>query len=532
MSHGTENHFLIRYVGAHLFAQLWPNETGWYDTIQKKHVSSSELLGTTKTRLLKTLRSYYDKAYQEHLSPNYQPVHFYPLHALYNSATDPELKAAAIAALTYHVAEMAANFFEGATLAPYDRPAPVTLVDPQKNTSLNTHAKAVSWLYWAELMNTGSTTTATFPSAGSTAAGGEAKHFAVTAALSDWRPSPLLRDLAQGTGILPFTLRSASANFGEFATGTPAGTTRTVHRDPRFAVGSGNFVTKIDNGLSERMGLEIVYKSTDTQNTIVTHHPYWRTNADQYKWLSRSSPFQQNVQHEATVISLFNIPQADPFAGRTRSDWEAFRNENSGSLIQQAWIRYPKAADEVVETGGWVMLREGETYVAIRPVNGYVRDTTEFTDMTVLRSSGAKNAVIMDVATVDDFPTFAAFRTAVLAAPLTVDLSAPSVTYTNVRGDTITARFNVPNYAASVITPVPTATVNGVTQVIRDPDFASGKAVIKSDPLSLVNRVLTVTLPAGTMTVDWRRQMPVFQINHADAALVGGGRETSTTTAG
>ena len=427
---------------------------------------------------------------------------------------------------------MAANFFEGATLAPYDRPAPVTLVDPQKNTSLNTHAKAVSWLYWAELMNTGSTTTATFPSAGSTAAGGEAKHFAVTAALSDWRPSPLLRDLAQGTGILPFTLRSASANFGEFATGTPAGTTRTVHRDPRFAVGSGNFVTKIDNGLSERMGLEIVYKSTDTQNTIVTHHPYWRTNADQYKWLSRSSPFQQNVQHEATVISLFNIPQADPFAGRTRSDWEAFRNENSGSLIQQAWIRYPKAADEVVETGGWVMLREGETYVAIRPVNGYVRDTTEFTDMTVLRSSGAKNAVIMDVATVDDFPTFAAFRTAVLAAPLTVDLSAPSVTYTNVRGDTITARFNVPNYAASVITPVPTATVNGVTQVIRDPDFASGKAVIKSDPLSLVNRVLTVTLPAGTMTVDWRRQMPEFQINHADAALVGGGRETSTTTAG
>ena len=75
------------------------------------------------------------------------------------------VKAAANAALTYHVAEMAANFFEGATLAPYDRPGPVTLVDPQKNTSLNTHAKAVSWLYWAELMNTGSTTAATFPQA-------------------------------------------------------------------------------------------------------------------------------------------------------------------------------------------------------------------------------------------------------------------------------------------------------------------------------------------------------------------------------
>ena len=67
MSHGTENHFLIRYVGAHLFAQLWPNETGWYDIVQERRVSSSELLATTKTQLLKTLRSYYDKAYQEHL---------------------------------------------------------------------------------------------------------------------------------------------------------------------------------------------------------------------------------------------------------------------------------------------------------------------------------------------------------------------------------------------------------------------------------------------------------------------------------
>jgi autotransporter-associated beta strand protein len=527
LSHGTENHFLIRYAGAHLFAQLWPDEKGWYDTIQKKSISSAELSQITKDRLLTTLRSYYDKGYSEHLSPNYLPVHFYPLHALYTCATDPEVKAAANAALTYHVAEMAANFFGGATIAPYNRPAPQQISDPQKNTALNTHVKAVYWLYWAELMNTASTDTATFPSAGSTAAGGEAKHFAVATALSDWRPPALLTELARGDGILPFTLHSAAPNFGEFARGEPAHVSRTVYRDPRFAVGSGNFTTWIDNvipgqgrGLSERAGFEIVYKTADVQNSIVVHHPYWRTNADQYKWLSQSSPFQQNVQREGTVISLFDIPQSDPFAGRTRSDWEAFRDENFDSLIQQAWIRYPKAADEVVEAGGWIMLREGETYVAIRPWNGYVRDTSEFSDMTVARSPGPRNAVIVDVATVDQFPTFAAFRNAVLAAPLTVDLAVPSVTYTNVKGDTITARFNVSDYSAKVIQSFPSATVNGVAQVMRDPDFVNARAVIKSDPLSVIGRVLTVNVPAGRMTVDWRNRMPAFQFEPAAAVFV------------
>jgi hypothetical protein len=512
LRHGTENIFLIKYVGAYLFSQLWPSENGWQDSIRRRRLTSAELAEFTKSRLLATLKSYYSKGYHENLSPNYLTLHFYALHALYNSTTDPELKAAADAALTFHVADMAANFFQGATIAPYNRPAPSPISDAPRNVSINNHIKALYWLYWAEFMNTPSTTTAIFSGFGPNAgARDEAKHFAVTSALSSWRPPALFTALAQGSGIGPYTLQSSAPAFGEFATGAPGATLRTVYREERFAVGSGMFRQRINNGLSEIMGMEIVYKTTDNQNSIAIHHPYWRTNSNQYKWLSRSSPFQQTVQHQSTLISLFNIPKADPFAGRTRPDFEAFRNQNRFNLIQQAWIRYPKAADEVVQTRGWIFLREDQTFIALRPWNPYTINTVEFPDLNVVNSPGATNAVISDIATVEQFPKFSDFRSAVLASPLTVNLNTPTpnVSYRNVRGDTITARWSQQDYTAAQITSWPTLTVNGVVQR-PDPDFIEGRAVIKSDPLTLANRVLTVNLPSGSYEVDWRNTMPIF----------------------
>lgn len=521
LSHGTENHFLIRYVGASLFAQLWPNETDWYNVRSKTRITSAELKRFTKEKLLETLSSYYSKGYDEHLSPNYIPVHFYPLQALYNCTTDPELKAAAEAALTLHTSEMAANFFEGSTIAPYNREAPQQRSLPQRNTEINTHIKALYWLYWAELMNTSSTTSATFVSSGATGYNGEASHFAVTCALSSWRPSPKLISLAQGVGILPFTLKSSSSNFGEMATGEPGYTLRTVYRDRNFSMGTGNFLTKFPNGLSMRTGHEIILKSKDRQNTITCHHPYWRTNItdssvtspgtftnpEQSRWLSNSSPFQQNAQHQSTAISLFNIPSTDPFKTRTRSDWQKYKTD---TMFQESWIRYPRAIDERIESGGWLFLREGETFIAIRTGTQYTLNTTEFGDMDVLRCSGSRNAVIIDISSSAKFSSFSAFRTAVQSSTLTIDLSIPKVTYRNVNGDLIVAQWGEFNSSDNMIVSIPSMTVNGVSQQMRDPDFVNQRAVIKSSPISLVNRVLSVNTKEGNFTVDWSDKLPVF----------------------
>ncbi len=462
------------------------------------------------------------------------PVHFYALQALYNNTTDPDLKAAADAALTFHVADMAANFFHGSTIAHYNRPAPSPIVEPQANSAINNHIKALYWLYWAEFMNTASPTTASFVGFGPNAgARDEAKHFAVTSAISTWRPPALLNALAQGEGIGPYTLQSSVPAFGEFATGAPADTLRTVYRDEHFTVGSGMFRQNINKGLSERMGSEIIYKTKDYQNSIVFHHPYWRTNSNQYKWLGRSSPFQQTVQHESTLISLFNIPKSDPFSRRTRFDYEAFRNQNASHLIQQAWIRYPKSVDEVVQMRGWIFLREKETYIAIRPWNPYTIDSGEFVHFNVLRSAGAANAIITDTATADQFSSFSQFRSAVLSAPLSVNLSTPTpnVSYRNVQGDTITARWTQTDYNAVQINPWPVATVNGVIQA-PDPDFLQGRAVIKSEPLTLANRVLSVNIPSGKLEVNWQGNRPVFSSENYRASYASRYRRTQDYRAG
>lgn len=502
--HGTENHFLIMNVGAYLWAELWPNETGWAGGR-----TSTQLRSLTKTRLLTFLRNHYIKGYHEHLSVNYLPVHLYPLHALFNCVKDAELKAAADAVLTLHTADMAANFFQGSTIYPWSRDAEQRASDPQRNTILNTHLKVMYWLYWAELMNA-PLSNPPILSAGSRSYGGEARHFALPAALSAWRPSPVFSALAQ----LPISLTGASPSFGQYGVGDPAYVLRTVHRETRFAAGSANYIHNINDprpargaGLSQKNGHGIILSTKKPQHEINVHHPYWRSNANQYRWLSRSSPFQQNAQHQGTIISLFNIPNTDPFAGRGDKKWQTYRNQG---MIQQAWVRYPRSMDEQVEAGGWLFLREGETYVAIRCGLPVVTDTKEFPDMTVLRSAGARNAVIVDVATVEDYPSFAAFRQAVLTAPLTIDLSAPKVTYRSARGALLTAQWGPFNGADRIVDSFPVVAVNGQPQPQRDPDFAASRAVMKSRELSVVDRQLSIATPAGRLSVDWRGALPVF----------------------
>jgi hypothetical protein len=512
LDHGTENHMLIKYVGAHLFSQLFPDE-GWYNIRQRRQNTAAEFRNFVKQQLLATLRSYYSKGYTEHLSPNYLPVHFYPLNALYTCTTDPELKAAADAALTFHAADMAANVFNGSTVAPYDREVPQQRSLPQSNTIINTHLKALYWLYWAELMpNYPSRPPVTIASAGATGYGGEARHFVVTAALSDWRPPAIMASLAQQ----PLTLSSAVPNFGQFGSGDPAYTFRTVERRREYAMGSANYRLQVHNGLSERCGHEVLLGSRKRDNIISVHHPYWRTNINhgsitapgrfqnraQSRWLSRSSPFQQNAQHGSTIISLFNIPATDPLAGRTRADWEQFRS----GMIQEAWVRFPKAVDALQREGNWVFIQEGDAYAAIWMALPWQLDSSEFAGYIVQRSAGARNAIIVQCAARSEYSNLAAFQRSILATPLTVDLSAPRISYGG-----MTAQWGALDLKAPILDSFPVLTVNGQAISLRDNDLAAGRAVAKSEPYSVEGRMLRVRTPNGELSVDWRGSTPIFK---------------------
>ena len=123
----------MKAVGAYLFAQYWPNESGWV----RGKKTSAEVMETTREQLLAVMKSLYDKGYAEDLSPTYAPIHLAPYYALYECAKDPEIKAAADAALHYHLTNIAVNHYEGVTIPPVNRDKPSRI----ENTNTSKESK-------------------------------------------------------------------------------------------------------------------------------------------------------------------------------------------------------------------------------------------------------------------------------------------------------------------------------------------------------------------------------------------------------
>jgi hypothetical protein len=405
---------------------------------------------------------------------------------------------------------IAANHFEGVTIPPANRNYPSSI--------LNTHASGttpgkpntcwIHWLYWADAMNWNPASKA-----------GADGNYVGYAALSSWRPPAAIESLARGQ-TAPYELTASACSFGHagvspgfWGTGTPAECVRYVYRDKLYAMGSGFFQYYPDEYYVDYTAFRLVYKSSDRFNCIECYHPYWRSN--DRTWRGLNSPFMQMAQHKGTAIALFNIPAADPWVGcgRNAKDWEATRNEHSDYLIQEVLVRYPKSIDQKTEASGWILLREGDVYIAIRPLKDYSIDTNykPAGEFNVVRSAFAQTGFVFDIATKEQFATFAAFQTAVAKNPPAVDWAKLSVTYKSVRGDVLTAAWNPPKYDAKgqLVLVRPDITVNGAVVPI-DRDFLNGVASMKSPSVTIANGVLRLQTPAGNLEMDWRGKAPKF----------------------
>jgi uncharacterized repeat protein (TIGR02543 family) len=525
LSKGTENHTLNYQVAGYLFAQHWPNETGWHGGR-----TSTQLMDATRANLRNIISSLYSKGHHENLSTTYIATHLSPYFILYDCATDPEMKKAADAAITFHVSLIAANHFEGVVLPPFNR---------QNAPQFNQHMGATwnpvlqwtYWLYWGEVQNRVPTT--------SNFISNRENRWFIHAALSDWRPPAAINSLAFGRTV-PYELTSTKSNLEHFGAGGAGEYERYVYRDRLFAMGSGNMRFR-PNGVHVDYNMSgLIYKSTDTFNYIDFHHDYWRSNN---RIWSGASPFIQMAQHKGTAIVLFNIPATDPWRERGPVEYQILRNNYYDSLIQEAMVRYPKAIDQMVEAGGWIFLREGDVYIAIRPLKAYTIDGSYNNSMVmypsdsdeshlnsfvdtmahfdVVRSAHAQTGFVLDVGTKERFESFEAFQSAVQQNPPTVNWSNLSVSYRNVEGNTLSSTWRAPqpdykdvpsSYGNNINAQVwvrPTYTVNG-TVVPLDTDFTGAKAVIKSNSIRLVDRLLQLTTPEGYLSVNWSGSSPVF----------------------
>jgi len=509
LGHGTENHAIMKGAGAYLFAQYWPDESGWV----RGEKTSAEVMETARNQMLAVMRSLYDKGYAEDLSPTYAPVHLAPYYALYDCATDPEMKAAADAAIHFHLTNMAANHFEGVTIPPVNRDKPSRIENTNTSKeSKNLNTSWIHWLYWADALKW----------MASSKLGGNDDRITYSAVTS-WRPPAAIESLARGK-TAPYELTASVADFGFWGEGAPANCMRYVYRNELYAMGSGFFRYAPRGYYVFYTAFRLIYKSPDLYNFLECYHPYWRSS--DRSWRGLNSPFQQWAQHKGTAITLFNIPTADPWVGlgRPGGDWQALRDDHSNKLIHEALLSFPKSIDQKTEANGWIFLRESDVYIAIRPLKAYTIDANysqavedaihsqALEEFNVVRSAFAQTGFVFDIATKGEFATFEAFQTAVNQNPPVVDWDQLSVTYTNVKGDTLTATWNPPNYdvpEGERVLVRPDITVNGAVVPI-DSDFINAKAVMKSPSAELVDRVLRLKTPVGQLEVDWRGKVPAF----------------------
>lgn len=442
LGHGTENHAIMKCVAAYLFAQYWPDDDGWI----RGQYSSEQVSQATRARILNVVNGYFDKHHEEWISENYTGINLFPWHALYDCATDPEIKHAAYAALCYHYASLAANTYMGLHISPFPRGRLAPQRVPGPGTTF------LTWLY------AGPEYTEKVPATDGSnfGVGGDAGAICTYVAVSDFVMPPAILSLWRGE-TAPYELTSSAAGFGHhgtttgfWGTGEPGATSRYIYRHPDYAIGSGFIEYYPDEFYDQHHStVSILYRSAKEWAFVETHHPYWRSNTRAWGY-GVNSPFIQTAQHKSAAIAILNIPETDPWAGRGRGEWQANRDQHYDRLIQEALVRYPKSIDEAIEENGWVFLREGSVYIAIRPLKAYTIDANyapATADFNTIRSAFARTGFVYDVATEAEYASFEAFRAAAIQNPPTVDWDGLSVTYTSLAGDTITATWNPPNYS-------------------------------------------------------------------------------------
>jgi len=127
------------------------------------------------------------------------------------------------------------------------------------------------------------------------------------------------------------------------------------------------------------------------------------------------SPYEEIFQQDDTVIALHRIAPDAPF-------------------VQVNGFFSKDLARTEEDPSGWIFAQGGRAYLAFRPLAAYEWLPLEGGGRR-LRSPHARNGVILQPASVADFPSWEAFKAAVRALPLEVRLDpVPRVAFTTLRG--------------------------------------------------------------------------------------------------
>ncbi len=472
-----------------------------------------------RDRILSRGRGFYRAGHAEQLSTTYDMLSARSSFLLWEFARDPVVRDAGEALTLYHVGLHALNNFDGHTMPPFNRRNVLQArFAPRWGKP---HSLTASWLFW------GQNKMVWYPH--------NSKDFhaqTMDFAVSDLRiPEPLNR-IARGAEA-PYEIRGANGQFGYWgeAKTTPPRTTRDpnmlryVWRDRQFAIGgpvADNF--NVGEFYVSYHTFSIVWKSENRLRALEAMHPYWQSNEGEGFWRATHSPFQQFGIHRNVAITMFNIPDKDPWPDRGRADWIATRNKHFDNLIKLGQTRFPATVEELVEDGDFYFFREGDVYVAIRVLkpghtleeltapgehaNWPRMDGVEPDLFHVIKSREAQTGFVFEVGTAEEHRSFGAFQQAVNDNPLSVDWDALEVRYTSTRGDELRFRYDTDysEEAEGHIKIVPDLRINGRR---REVDFDFDKWPLAESPvMTLKDSVLRISQGGDRVEVDWSGELP------------------------
>lgn len=504
MGHGTENHATMMWTSAYLFAQYFP-DARWVNGM-----TSDDLKKEMKERLRKTFRNVYEKGYYEYLSTTYEVIMDYPVAILLEYSDDPEVKAIAEAFLLYKWSVLSLNNFDGGIVAPYARM--ISQEDYRPASKAVSPTLFQNWLFWGWGPNTHAISIKTFLDIPST-------NHVIYSALSDIALPNVFNEIALGT-YSPLETRSSAPTFGLYGSGISHMMLRKTYRSRNYAMGTGNFRWVPGGSYSDHdiNGFNILWRSKNQFNYINCFHPYWNSS-DNIKdrtpdtWNKGSvSPFMQTAQNKNTAIVLFNIPDKDPWANKSKAEVRAWRSAHVNQLIKRGMLRFPKTVDQVVEDKGWIFLKEGQTYIGIKPLKGYYiekdRKGEGLDGFNIVKSDFGKTGFIFQIGSLQEHTSFANFRNSLLSSKISIEWEKFTVQYTNYNGDQLKIQYNSGLKADSdgLANSVPLAWLNGKSEI----SFEKWP-IVQSKMINLEERILRIKSVKSSISVDWRSEYPLIK---------------------
>lgn len=447
----TENHWAMSYTARYLVAQTWP-EAGPEDWFNGK--SSAENMEEAKSYLEHWMKITTSYGQGEYDSPNYIEEYVIPMALLAGWTEDPELRQKAHMMLDYIIYDYAVEQVNGSYGGAHSRVYPKQIMVPG-----NAYSSTLGWFAF------GLGEKPAAPPAGN-----------ILLALSGYVPPPILERVARERDE-PYVERELKRSRWRMRHAGPHSFTiydkRTVpvykysYVDREFVLGStqGGLLQPI-----QQQTWSLKWKTdqslAEAANTFFAVQPYssavegtmyfgadWDTvtdliarskvDYDSPDKLASGSPYEQVFQHGTALIALYDIAPGTRFPH-----------------ITTFFSRDLKDTDE--DASGWIFAQGGPTYIAYRPFAPGVWKPNDWTGLLAggagawistnadqwgtghkcLVSESLKNGYVVQVAPVRDYASFADFKAAVRALPISFSTKGtPEATFTALDGTELSARY-------------------------------------------------------------------------------------------